>query len=88
MSAVGSGLDAREVDLAVTPLRELNAALHEVTEDGPRHWRVTNPRGAHALAAGVDAPIEVEIEGHAGYYCAGMNTARLRRGLVRVGARV
>ena len=73
MSAVGSGLDAREVDLAVTPLRELNAALHEVTEDGPRRWRVTNPRGAHALAAGVDAPIEVEIEGHAGYYCAGMN---------------
>ena len=32
-----------------------------------------NPRGAHALAVGIDAPIEVEIEGHAGYYCAGMN---------------
>ena len=38
-----------------------------------RRWRVLNPRGAHALAAGIDAPIEVEIEGHAGYYCAGMN---------------
>jgi glutamate synthase domain-containing protein 3 len=55
----------------VTPLRELNAALH-----GPepqQHWRVLNPRGAHALAAGIDAAIEVEIDGHAGYYCAGMN---------------
>ncbi|MBA3262170.1 MAG: hypothetical protein H0T69_06820 [Thermoleophilaceae bacterium] len=73
MSALGSGLDAQEIDLAVTPLRELNAALHAVGEDGPRHWRVLNPRGAHALAAGIDAPIEVDVEGHAGYYCAGMN---------------
>src|SRR4051795_10471942 len=73
MSAPSSGLDAKEIDLAVTPLRELNAALHAVTDDGPRRWRVLNPRGAHALAAGLDAPIEVDVEGHAGYYCAGMN---------------
>jgi glutamate synthase domain-containing protein 3 len=73
MSALGSGLEPREVDLAATSLRELNAALHAVGEDGPGLWRVANPRGAHALAAGIDAPIEVEIEGHAGYYCAGMN---------------
>jgi len=73
MSALGSGLDAQEIDLAVTPLRELNAALHAVGADGPNRWRVLNPRGAHALAAGIDAPIEVDIEGHAGYYCAGMN---------------
>jgi glutamate synthase domain-containing protein 3 len=72
-SGVASGLDAKEIDLAVTPLRELNAALHAVGDDGPRRWRVLNPRGAHALAAGIDAPIEVDIEGHAGYYCAGMN---------------
>jgi methylamine---glutamate N-methyltransferase subunit B len=68
-----SGLDAQEIDLAKTPLRELNAALHAVGDDGPRRWRVLNPRGAHALAAGIDAEIEVEVEGHAGYYCAGMN---------------
>ena len=73
MAALGSGLEAAEFDLAVSPLRELNAALHDVGDDGPRHWRVLNPRGAHALAVGIDAPIEVEIEGHAGYYCAGMN---------------
>jgi methylamine---glutamate N-methyltransferase subunit B len=71
--SVESGLEAAEFDLAVTPLRELNAALHAVDESSPRLWRVLNPRGAHALAVGIDAPIEVEIEGHAGYYCAGMN---------------
>jgi methylamine---glutamate N-methyltransferase subunit B len=73
MAAVESGLEAAEYDLAVKPLRELNAALHAVDDASPRHWRVLNPRGAHALAVGIDAPIEVEIEGHAGYYCAGMN---------------
>jgi methylamine---glutamate N-methyltransferase subunit B len=60
-----------EVDLAVTSLRDLNAALH--APDPAPGWRVTNPRGAHALAAGIDAPVEVEVDGHVGYYCAGMN---------------
>jgi glutamate synthase domain-containing protein 3 len=81
MSALVSGLDSHEVDLAVTSLRELNAALHAVPADAQGRWRVTNPRGAHAVAAGIDAPIEVEIEGHVGYYCAGMNklaTVRVR----------
>jgi glutamate synthase domain-containing protein 3 len=73
MSAPSSGVDAQEIDLAATSLRELNSALHAVGDDGPRRWRVLNPAGMHALAAGVDAPIEVDIEGHAGYYCAGMN---------------
>ncbi|MEX2645243.1 MAG: hypothetical protein WD249_03175 [Gaiellaceae bacterium] len=59
------------VDLAVTPLRELNRRLHE--PDPPRRWRILNPNGAHAVACGIDAELEVEIEGHVGYYCAGMN---------------
>jgi glutamate synthase domain-containing protein 3 len=63
----------REVDLAKTPLRELNAALHEVAPDERSRWRILNPRGAHAVAVGIDAPLDVEIEGHVGYYCAGMN---------------
>ena len=89
LMAVGSGLEAAEFDLAVTPLRELNAALHAIDDSSPRHWRVLNPRGAHALAVGIDAPVEVEIEGHAGYYCAGMNkqaTVRVH-GNVGVGVR-
>jgi len=34
---------------------------------------VLNPRGRHALAVGITAPVTIEIAGHAGYYCAGMN---------------
>ncbi|MFG1465179.1 protein glxC [Xanthobacter sp. DSM 24535] len=61
-------------DLAQSELRELNGALHKVTgETNAKLWRVLNPNGRHALAAGVDAPITIEVEGHVGYYCAGMN---------------
>jgi glutamate synthase domain-containing protein 3 len=69
------------VDLAETPLRELNRRLHDLARTpGPRHWRVLNPNGAHAVACGLDADVEVEIDGHVGYYCAGMN----KRASVRV----
>ncbi len=62
------------VDLATAPVRSLNAALHTLGLDTNRTlWRVLNPRGNHALAAGVDANVRIEIAGHAGYYCAGMN---------------
>ncbi|MDF2096915.1 protein glxC [Aquibaculum arenosum] len=62
------------VDLSVTSLRELNQALHEQSDPGnDRHWIVKNPKGQHALAAGVDAELDIDIEGHVGYYCAGMN---------------
>lgn len=62
------------VDLATTPVRDLNQSLHQLAPDtNETHWRVTNPGGRHALAAGLDAPVTVEIDGHAGYYCAGMN---------------
>jgi glutamate synthase domain-containing protein 3 len=60
-----------EVDLATTSVRELNQRLHDV--EGPSAWRITNPNGAHAIAVGLDSEAEVEIEGHVGYYCAGMN---------------
>jgi methylamine---glutamate N-methyltransferase subunit B len=70
------------VDLSVTPLRELNQRLHDIARsgDGPRSFRILNPSGAHNIACGLDADIEVVIEGHAGYYCAGMN----KRASVRV----
>ena len=69
------------VDLATTSLRELNQRLHELARSpGPHAWRVVNPNGAHAVACGLDADVEVEIDGHVGYYCAGMN----KRATVRV----
>jgi glutamate synthase domain-containing protein 3 len=63
------------VDLAQTPLRDLNARLHAAADDpeAPRRWRVSNPGGRHAIAVGLDAPFEVDVDGHVGYYCAGMN---------------
>jgi glutamate synthase domain-containing protein 3 len=66
-------------DLASDSVRELNALLHD--PDGPERLRVLNPSGKHAIAVGIDGPREVEIEGHVGYYCAGMNklaTVRVR----------
>ncbi len=60
------------VDLATITVRELNQRLHEL-EPGSSSWRVTNPNGAHAIAVGLDSEAEVEIDGHVGYYCAGMN---------------
>jgi len=62
------------VDLGQTSRRELNHQLHTLSQDtNQTHWRVENPRGQHALAVGLDAPVTVEIAGHVGYYCAGMN---------------
>ena len=58
------------VDLAETSLRELNQRLHDAQEG---RFRVVNPNGEHAVACGIMAPLEVEIVGHVGYYCAGMN---------------
>ncbi len=66
--------ETEELDLAAISLRELNARLHELAHaPGPRRWRIRNPGGEHAVAVGLDADIEVDIDGHVGYYCAGMN---------------
>jgi glutamate synthase domain-containing protein 3 len=63
-----------DVDLAETNRRELNGRLHALAQDtNETLWRIENPNGQHALAAGLDAPITVIIAGHVGYYCAGMN---------------
>ena len=45
-------------DLASVPLRDLNQALHAV-EAGKNEtgFEVVNPRGAHAVAVGIDAPV-------------------------------
>lgn len=61
-------------DLEAQELRELNAMLHAQSENTNQTvWEVVNPRGAHAIACGLDAPIEVNVKGSTGYYCGGMN---------------
>jgi glutamate synthase domain-containing protein 3 len=72
-AAAASGSE-RTFDLAGQPLRELNRFLHQdLAGSGVRKVSVLNPDGAHNIAVGVDAPVEIRIDGHAGYYCAGMN---------------
>jgi len=67
-------IDNTTVDIATGGVRPLNAALHTLNGDITHTlWRVLNPRGQHSIAVGVDAPISITIEGHVGYYCAGMN---------------
>src|SRR3954469_20034624 len=62
------------VDLAATPLRELNQMLHGLKPGtNELDWLVLNPKGQHSVAVGIDAPVRVEIKGSVGYYCAGMN---------------
>jgi glutamate synthase domain-containing protein 3 len=64
--------DARNtrLDMASLSLRQVNEILQKA-EAGT--FVVANPRGAHALAAGLMSPLDVTIEGHVGYYCGGMN---------------
>jgi glutamate synthase domain-containing protein 3 len=74
MERVSTQMTAMEFDLAKTPLRDLNQFLHRELDVGDtRHVDVVNPDGAHNIAVGLDAPITVEVHGHAGYYAAGMN---------------
>ncbi len=64
------------IDLATTSKSDLNQQLHRLAPDtNERLWRVENPGGQHSLAVGLDLVMTVEIAGHAGYYCGGMNKA-------------
>jgi glutamate synthase domain-containing protein 3 len=61
-------------DIEADGLRGLNAALHAASGTAPNEpWEVVNPRGSHAIAVGLDAPIDVTVRGSTGYYCGGMN---------------
>ena len=61
-------------DLERQTVRELNQALHGAAPDSnDTLWEVSNSDGKHAIAAGADAAVEIDIKGHVGYYCAGMN---------------
>ncbi len=61
-------------DLSSSSLRDLNSALQTLgAANNHSAWTVLNPRGGHAIAVGITAPVSVTIDGHAGYYCAGMN---------------
>jgi len=72
--------DSATFDLSRQALRDLNQFLHTGL-GGVKKVKVLNPDGAHNIAVGVDAPIDIEVDGHAGYYAGGMN--KLARILIR-----
>ena len=61
----------RTFDLAESARRKLNQALHEAAYG--ESFEVINPRGAHAVACGITADIDVVVRGSVGYYGAGMH---------------
>ncbi|WP_341485716.1 GXGXG domain-containing protein [Thioclava sp. GXIMD4215] len=62
------------LDMSQVALRELNSTLQAAAKDRKNEaFDITNPRGSHAVAVGLDGPLDVTIKGSTGYYCAGMN---------------
>jgi glutamate synthase domain-containing protein 3 len=65
---------SREFDLAHDSLRQVNLYLHrQAVAEGLSEVHIQNPDGAHSIACGLDAHLDVHIHGHVGYYVAGMN---------------
>jgi len=56
------------IDLAVTPVREANERIRTCGED----VTVVNPDARHHIGVGLTDPINVRVQGSAGYFCAGL----------------
>ena len=76
---------ATVLDLAELGVREVNRTLHDAPAG--ESFVIANPQGRHAIAAGCRSAVTVEVHGHAGYYCAGMNQEAVVRvhGMAGVG---
>ena len=73
-------MDVKVYDLDKGNLRELNNSLQSSARDLKSQssgafgeWKIEHPKGVHALAVGLDGPLDVEVKGSVGYYCGGMN---------------
>jgi methylamine---glutamate N-methyltransferase subunit B len=67
-------VESIKFDLSTKPLREVNQFLHGDAESlAQKQVEISNPNGAHNIAVGLKANVEVTIDGHAGYYAGGMN---------------
>ena len=63
-----------ELDLGKIGVRGINETLQKLPKNtNQRHWLVKNPMGQHAIAVGLDGPLAIDIQGHVGFYCGGMN---------------
>ena len=63
-----------ELDIQAIGVRGINSTLHNLPQGtNEKIWVINNPKGQHAIACGLDAPLDVTVNGHAGFYCGGMN---------------
>ena len=64
-----------ELDLHKVGVRGINSQLHSLPRNtNEKHWVIHNPKGQHSIAVGLDAPLQIDIRGHVGFYCGGMNS--------------
>ncbi|MEM6758749.1 MAG: protein GlxC [Pseudomonadota bacterium] len=64
----------QQLDLDTQSLRDVNATLQaQDAQTNQTAWEIVNPKGAHAIACGLDSAIAVTVQGSTGYYCGGMN---------------
>lgn len=74
MDGLNPAQGRRVFDLTTQKVRDLNQFLHrELAASGVGQVDVLNPGGRHAIAVGINHPVNVEVRGHGGYYLAGMN---------------
>ena len=63
-----------ELDLKKLGVRGINSALQALPKNtNEKHWVVRNPMGQHSIAVGLNAPLQIDVNGHVGFYCGGMN---------------
>ena len=61
------------LDLKEIGVRGVNTILHDISLSKEKSYKIKNPMGQHSIACGLNAAMQVEIEGHVGFYCGGMN---------------
>ena len=63
-----------DLDFKKNSLRKINNFLQNLSyKNNKRDYVIKNPSGEHAVCAGLKEDISVNIKGHVGYYCGGMN---------------
>ena len=63
-----------ELDLKTEGVTGINQRLYALPKNtNERYWAIKNPMGQHAIACGLDSALQVDIKGHVGFYCGGMN---------------
>ncbi len=57
-----------QLDASKLSSRQLNTRLRAFVASGVRRVRVLNPQGIHYLAAGLEGPLEILVDGSVGYF--------------------